>query len=150
MNENTNFAERRQHKRSGVKQIVVGVLKSSRPEIIGAITDISLSGVKFTYNELNNAPPKDSFRSISLIADANYLYDIPCNCAWNNRVTTESDSELRPLRQYGIQFGKLNPWQLLLLKNIIDECVYLNDPNITANANKTQNSTKNGYYQTDS
>jgi len=149
MNENIGFAERRQHKRSGVKQIVVGVLKSTSPEIIGSITDISLSGVKFTYNELKNAPPKESFQSIDLIADANYLYDIPCDCAWN-RVVTEFDSELRTLRQYGIQFGKLTPWQLLLLKNIIDECVYLNDPNITANANKTQDSTKNGYYQTDS
>ena len=118
MKEKTGFTERRQLTRTSLKNIVVGVLNSDEPEIIGRITDISLSGVKFTYHELRKVSPKQPICSIDLIADSNYLFNIPCDYAWNKKVETESDSELSNLRQYGIKFGKLTSSQSFSLKSI--------------------------------
>lgn len=122
MKKNTGFTERRQHARASVKSIVVGILNAAEPEIIGSISDISLGGVKFTCNELKLAPENDPVRTIDLIVDENYVFDIPCNYAWNNKINSEADSELAGLRQCGIRFGDLTPWQLFQLRGIIDTC----------------------------
>ena len=121
MKESPKYTERRQHIRASVKNIVLGVLNIGEPEIIGSITDISFGGVKFTYNELRMIPQTHSIHSIDLIADSNCLLDIPCDYVWNKTVETESDSKSTNLRQYGIQFDKLTPWQYSLLKSIIDD-----------------------------
>jgi len=120
MKENSDYTERRQHTRSSAKSIVVGILNSDSSNIIGSITDISLGGVKLTYNELEMDSPKHPINSIDLIVDCDYLMDIPCYCTWNKKVGMKPDSELTNLRRYGIQFGKLNPWELSLLRSIID------------------------------
>lgn len=79
MKENTGFTERRKHTRTSVKNIIVGVINSDEPEIIGSITDISPGGVKFTYHGLRKLPLKHPIYSIDFIPDNNHLFDIPCD-----------------------------------------------------------------------
>ena len=134
MKVNPGYTDRRQHTRASVKNIVVGFLNSNEPEIIGSITDISLGGLKLTYNELRMEPPKHPIHSIDVIADNNYLLDIPCEYAWDDKVKTQSESELTNLRQYGIQFGKLTPRQRSLLRSLIDYCGSLRINSISSNA----------------
>ena len=125
MKENKNYTERRQHERSSVQNFVVGILNSGEPVAIGSITDISLGGVRCTYDELRMAPDDNPFHSIDLIADNHYLGDIPCECAWSVNLETESFSKLTNLRQYGIQFGKLTPNQFFLLRSFINRCGFI-------------------------
>lgn len=120
MNDNKDFTERRQHERASVQNIVVGILNSGEPVTIGLIDDISLGGVKYTH-ELSMAPIDKPIHSIDLIADSNCLMnDIPCDCAWDVDVIKEPTSQLRELRQCGIQFGKLTQNQIFLLKSLIE------------------------------
>ena len=120
MKKQTDIAERRKHERTSVKNVVVGVLNIGEPGLIGSITDISLGGVKFTYHEFRAKPLKADIKSIDLIADINYMLDFPCSSAWNKMVEAEQDLKSN-LRQYGIKFGKLAPWQVFILKSIISE-----------------------------
>ncbi len=122
MKKNTGFTERRQHARSSVTSIVVAILNAAKPEIIGSITDISLGGVKFTCNEPRLAPENEPVRTIDLIADENYVFDIPCDCAWINKIDTETGTDFTGLKQYGIRFGDLTSWQLFQLRGIIEDC----------------------------
>ena len=123
MNEKVDVTERRQHSRTVVRNIVVGVLNTSEPGLIGFITDISVGGVKFTYQESRKQFPKDLIHSIELRADnSECMFDFSCSYAWGNKVTTASDSELTNLRQFGIKFDKLTPWQSAMLKSIINDC----------------------------
>jgi hypothetical protein len=120
MKKNSDSAERRQHERTHVQTIVVGMLNSGESVTIGSIVDISMGGVKFTYHELKIAPDDSPIHSIDLIADNQNLLDIPCESVWDDIVETESDSKLTDLRQCGIQFGKLTPNQTFLLKSVIN------------------------------
>jgi hypothetical protein len=122
--------ERRQHTRTSVKHIVVGVLSSGEPGLIGSITDISLGGAKFTYHEFRTEFKKDPIHSIDLIADSNYILDFPCSYAWNKKIETEPGWKSN-LRQYGIQFGKLTSWQFSLLRSIINDCSSLGSDRAT-------------------
>ena len=122
MKESRDYTEQRQHERSYLHNIVVGILSSGEPVAIGSITDISLGGVRFTYDELTMAPNDNPCHSIDLIADDYYLGDIPCEYAWNIKVETESFFNLTNLRQCGIQFGKLTPNQIFLLRSFINRC----------------------------
>jgi hypothetical protein len=122
MEESRDYTERRQHERSYLQNLVVGILSSDEPLAIGSITDISLGGVKCTYDELRMAPDDRLFHSIDLIAEDHYLGDIPCECAWDVNLETESFSKLTNLRQYGIQFGELTPNQIFLLRSFINRC----------------------------
>ena len=81
MKEVKDLAEWRQHERSCVQNQVVGILNSGEPITIGSITDISLGGVRFTYNYLRMVPNDNPIHSIDLIADGHYLVDIPCEYA---------------------------------------------------------------------
>jgi hypothetical protein len=125
MEESRDYTERRQHERSYLQNLVVGILNSGEPVAIGSITDISLGGVKCIYDELRMAPDDTPFHSIDLIADDHYLGDLPCECAWDVNLETESFSKLTNLRQYGIQFGKLTPNQIFLLRSFINRCGYM-------------------------
>lgn len=117
--------ERRQHSRTAVKNVVVGVLNTGEP---GLITDISEGGVKFTYQECRKEFKKDPIHSIELRADnSKCMFDFSCSYAWGNNVTTGSDSELTNLRQYGFKFGKMTPWQSAMLKSIIKDCSSTSD-----------------------
>ena len=120
-----DFAEWRQHERTYVQNLVVGILNSGAPITIGSITDISLGGARCTYNELKMAPDEGPFHSIDLIADGHYLVDLPCGNAWDGRVETESYSKLTDLRQCGVQFGELTPNQIFLLRSFINHCASL-------------------------
>ena len=115
-----DIAEWRQHERTYVQNLVVGILNAEEPITIGSITDISLGGVKFTYNDLRMASDDIPIQSIDLIADGYYLVDIPCAYAWNVNVETESNSNLTGLKQCGIQFGKLTPNQIFLLRSLVN------------------------------
>ena len=131
MKENKNYTERRQHERSSVQNFVVGILNSGRSVTIGSVSDISMGGARCTYNELKMAPDDGTYHSIDLIADGQYLVDFPCENAWDTKVETESFSKLTDLRQCRVQFGKLTPNQIFLLRSFINHCSYLKIKNIT-------------------
>ena len=121
MKAKTDSTERRNHLRTKTKNIVVGVLNIGEPGLIGSINDISVGGVKFTYHEFRTESARAPIKSIDLIADSNYLLDFPCKSAWNQKVHKEPGWKSN-LRQYGIQFGELSPWQLSMLRSIINDC----------------------------
>jgi len=116
-----DFTERRQHERAFTQNLLVAILNTEEPVTIGLINDISLGGVKYTY-ELTMAPNDNPIHSIDLIAETQHLIDIPCEYAWNIDVDKKSYSSLRELRQCGIKFGKLNPNQIFLLRSLINSC----------------------------
>ena len=122
MKEDSVHTERRQHERSYLQNLVVGVLNSEEPLIIGTIPDISQGGVRCTYNALKMAPNESPFHSIDLIADGQYLNDIPCKCVWDVKVEMDSYSKLTDLRQCGIEFGEMTPNQAFLLRSFVNRC----------------------------
>ena len=113
------MTERRQYERAKVQNVVVGILNSNEPVIIGSINNISLGGVKFTH-ALTLPPINNPIRSIDLIADNLCLIDIPCKYAWNDEVATEPDLKLKELKLCGIEFGDLTANQIFLLEGFID------------------------------
>lgn len=121
MKENVDFTERRHHERTSVQNLVVGILNSDEPVIIGSITDISMGGVKYTH-ELRMAPNDNPIHSIDLIAYNHCLIDIPCDFAWNVELETNPDSQIKDVRQCGIKFGELTPNQTFLLRSLIKRC----------------------------
>ena len=140
MKEGRDFTEQRQHERAGVQTIVVGILNSRKSVTIGSITDISLGGIKCTYNnELRTEPNDNLIHSVDLIAESHNLVDIPCKYAWDVKVETNSDDKLTDLRQCGVQFGKLTPNQIFLLRNFIDHYASLGIKGITSDVHITSN-----------
>ena len=129
---NKDFTERRQYERASVQKIVLGILNSDEIVTTGLINDISMGGVNFTH-ELVLVSTATSIHSIDLIADSDFLNDIPCEYAWNFKVEKESQFNSRYLRQCGIQFGKLDPNQIFMLRSFINRCTTLGTQNITAN-----------------
>lgn len=132
-----DFAEQRQHKRTNVKNLVVAILNTDDPVTIGSITDISLGGVKFTYNQLNMDFNVNRINSIDLIAESFSLVDIPCASVWNVTVGKESFSKFVNLNQGGIQFGKLTPNQIFLLQRLITRCSSEENKGYTSNEEET-------------
>ena len=137
MKKSKDFSERRLHERFNVESLVVGILTSGEPELIGSVIDISLGGVKFTYNEQTEAPA--SYQSIDLIADDCYMEDIPCKNTWEDKIETYSFSKLTDLKQCGIQFENLTPNQIFLLRKFINRCASLRINGITSNVHITYN-----------
>jgi hypothetical protein len=140
MKEVQNYIKRRQHLRTKVQSIVVGILNSKEPERVVSITDISLGGVKYACNVFRVATNKSPVHSIDLIAGSLYVLEIPCKCVWDGEVETESHTKLSMIRQCGIQFGKLTPWQSFSLKSIIDDCASLDNKSIISNKGTSQSS----------
>ena len=128
---NSDYTERRQHERASMQTIVIGMLNSGESITTGSITDISLGGVKFTYHEHIMEPKDSPIQSIDLMAGIHNLVDIPCEYVWDETVDTGSDSKLTHLRQCGIQFGKLTPNQIFLLRSFINHCASLRVNGIT-------------------
>lgn len=122
MEELRDFTERRGHERAPVQNLIVGILNASGPVTIGSINDISLGGVKFTYNDLSMKPDDHFIHSIDLIAEDFSLVNIPCDSAWDADIEKESFSKFTNLKQCGIRFGQLTPVQTFLLKNLIERC----------------------------
>jgi len=131
-----NFIERRRHERARVQSIVVGILNSDEIVATGLINDISLGGVNFTH-ELGMAPDATFVNSIDLIAENNYLNDIPCEFAWHLKVEKEPYLSSRKQRRCGIQFVELSPDQIFLLRRIINRCTSLGIKNITSTVHLT-------------
>ena len=131
MKESSDPREQRQHERASMQTIVIAMLSSGESLTIGSIADISLGGVKFTSHALKVAPDDSPIQSIDLIADSHNLVDIPCEYAWDETVDTVSDSKLTHLRQCGIQFGKLTPNQIFLLRGFINNMTSLGINGIT-------------------
>ena len=115
------FTERRQHERAFAQNLIVAILNNAEPVTIGLINDISLGGVKYTY-ELAMAPNDNPIHSIDLIADSQHLIDIPCEYVWNVDVERESYSNVTDFRQCGIKFGKLDSNQIFLLRSFVNRC----------------------------
>ena len=134
---NSDYTERRQHERASMQTIVIGMLNSGESITTGSITDISLGGVRCTYNDLRMVSNDSPIHSIDLIADGYYLVDVPCEYVWDVKVETESHSKLTDLGQCGIQFGKLPPNQIFLLRSFINRCASLGIKGITSNVHIT-------------
>jgi len=132
MKKSGDHRERRQHERAPLQSIVVGMLNIGELETIGSIIDISLGGVKYTYNEFRTAPLKCPIHSIDLIGDSYYLFDIPCEYVWDSGVEKNPNLNQKKIRQCGIQFGKLTPNQIILLKSFINRCAYPETNGITS------------------
>ena len=122
MKERRYYTEQRQHERTGMQILIVGILKSGEPVAIGSITNISLGGVRCTYNDLRMVHNDNSIHSIDIIADGYYIVDIPCEYAWDVKVETKSYSKLTDSRQCGIQFCKQSPNKIFLLRSFINHC----------------------------
>ena len=139
MKQNRDFTELRQHERAHVQTIIVGMFNSGEPVTIGSIADISLGGVKLTYHELKMVTDDNSIHSIDLIADSHNLVDIPCEYVWDVNVEKESESKVSELKQCGIQFGKLTPNQIFLLRSFINCYTSLGMDNRTSNVHINYN-----------
>ena len=137
MNESRDYTERRRHERASVQTIVVGILNSGEPVTMGSISDISMGGVKCTYDEFRMAPNDSPIHSIDLIADNHDLVDIPGKSVWDVKLERESFSKLTNVRQCGIKFGELTPNQIFLLKCFIDHCKSLGINATTSNTDIT-------------
>lgn len=122
MSESTDSTERRQHKRLAVSSGVIAVLITSAPEIIGAVSDISLGGVKVTYHNPKNRKIDLTSFKLDLISDDRFVEAIPCNNAWDLAMESNELITAGDLRQCGIQFEDLNPNQLFLLRGFINRC----------------------------
>ena len=133
MQESKDFTERRLHERASVQNIVIGVLNSDEPSMIGLINDISLGGVNYTQ-ELRIARNENPIHSIDIIANSEYqLFDIPCEYAWKNDSQRGPSSKLSDLRECGIRFGQLNANQVFSLKSLINRCTSIGTKGITPN-----------------
>jgi hypothetical protein len=137
MEESRDYTEKRKHERLNVNKVVVAILNSDEPVTVGSITDISLSGVKCTYDEFRLVSNDNPVHSIDLIADNHDLVDIPGKAVWDVKVERETFSTLTNVRQCGIQFGELTPKQIFLLKNFIDHCASLGTNATTSNTDIT-------------
>jgi len=124
--------ERRQYERARLQNIVIGILNSDEVFTIGLINDISVCGVNFTH-EISMTPDATPIHSINLIADNKCLIDLPCASIWHSTVEEHSDFKIKNLQHCGIQFGKLNPDQLFMLKSIINRCTSLGTSGIISN-----------------
>ena len=118
MKDKNESTERRQHERGSVQNLVVGILNSDEPAIIGSIKNISLGGVMYIY-ALRMSSNDKPINSIDLIAENICLTDIPCEYAWQAETEAEPDCNIKDLRLCGIKFGKLNPYQIFLLGGFI-------------------------------
>ena len=114
--------ERRQHTRSPVSSGVIAVLITSSPEVIGAVTDISLGGVKITYHNPKNRKIDFAKLKLDLISDDRFVEAIPCSNAWDHALESNEFITAGDLRQCGIRFEDLNPNQLFLLRGFINRC----------------------------
>ena len=139
MEESRDYTEKRKHERVNVRKVVVAILNSDEPVTMGSITDISLSGVKCTYDEFRTVSHDNPVHSIDLIADNHDLFDIPGKSVWDVKLERESFSKLTNVRQCGIQFGELTPNQIFLLKSFIDHCASLGINATTSNTDITYN-----------
>ena len=139
MKKSRESTELRQHERASVQTIVVGILNSGESITIGSIADISLGGVKLTYQELKMVPDDNSIHSIDLIADSYNLIDIPCENVWEVNVEKEPESKVSDLKQCGIQFGKLTTNQNFLLRSFINRYATLEINNKTSNVHMIYN-----------
>ena len=125
MEESRDYTEKRKHERVYVRNVVVSILNSDEPVTMGSITDISLSGVKCTYDNFRMVSNGNPVHSIDLIADNHDLVDIPGKSVWDTKVDRGSFSKLSNVRQCGIQFGELTPNQIFLLRSFINHCAFL-------------------------
>ncbi len=122
MAESAGHEERRKHKRSPVSSGVIAVLITSAPEVIGAVSDISLGGAKVTYHNPKNRKIDFATFKLDLISDDRFVEAIPCSNAWDNALENSDFIAAGDLRQCGIQFEGLNPNQLFLLRGFINRC----------------------------
>jgi hypothetical protein len=128
MAESAEYEERRQHKRSPVSSGVIAVLITSAPEVIGAVSDISLGGVKVTYHNPKNRNIDFAKLKLDLISDDRFVEAIPCINAWDHAIESSDFLAGGDLRQCGIKFESLNPNQLFLLRGFINRCALKGDP----------------------
>ena len=114
MRNKEELIERRKHKRFKVKG---GAFAVSTPDYknLGQIKDISKGGLAFQFIE-NGEQTKGSFEIeiFSTVGDF-YLKKLPVRTVLDFEVENTVSSNSMPMRQWSMQFGKLNHLQKLLL-----------------------------------
>ena len=120
--QSAEYQERRQHQRTSVSSGVIAVLITSSPEIIGSVSDISLSGAKITYHDPKSRDIDLSRLKVDLISDDRFVESIPCSSVWDRNMESSSFISAGDLRQCGIQFVNLTPNQMFLLRGFINRC----------------------------
>ena len=114
MRNKEELIERRKHKRFKVKG---GAFAVSTPDYknLGQIKDISKGGLAFQFIE-NSEQTKGSIEIeiFSTVGDF-YLKKLPVRTVLDFEVDNTVSSNSMPMRQWSMQFGKLNHLQKLLL-----------------------------------
>jgi hypothetical protein len=106
MENNKDFAERREYKRFEVQE---GAFASLRGPVskLGQITDISRGGLAFRYIDTGMHPDR-SFDLDILIADNGFhLKEVPCKKISDSEITSEFHFSSIKMRRLGVQFMEL-------------------------------------------
>jgi len=120
MEKSKDFPDRRVNKRAKLDVLVVGILNSAEPEIMGSVVDISLGGVKLSYSE--QVGPQATFQTIDLIAGDSHIGEIPCRKIWEYHEATNSFLNVMDGKHCGIKFDTLSPDQIFQLRSFINRC----------------------------
>ena len=114
MKNKREFIERRKHKRFKVKGGAFAV-STTDCKNLGQIKDISKGGLAFQFIE-NGEPAKGSIE-IEIFSTAGdfYLKKLPVKTVLDSEIDNTVSSHSMPMRQWRMQFGKLNYFQELLL-----------------------------------
>jgi hypothetical protein len=113
-----NNRERRKQKRfKAMKGAFAAVRQTSNQ--LGQIKDISFGGLAFTY--LANEGAINDARALDIFVTKHRLYikDIPFQLVRDNLVEKESPFSTVPVRQQGVQFGKLSSEQRRQLMHLM-------------------------------
>ena len=114
---NDNRDRRKQKRFKAVNGAFAAVRQKSNQ--LGQIKDISFSGLAFTY--LANEGAINGARALDIFVTKHRLYikDIPFELVRDSQVEKESPFSTVPVRQQGVQFGKLSSEQRSQLMHLM-------------------------------
>jgi hypothetical protein len=111
--------ERRKHKRFRVQDGTFAVL-GPRYGKIGPITDMSMSGLAFSYIAGEEQDNGSYQLSILLAQDSFHLTRIPFKTVWDTEAKEVPFSTL-DMRQCGVEFGQLTEKQISQLEHFVEK-----------------------------
>ena len=116
MSTDTDYTDRRQHKRYMVKEgaFTVNCAKS------GMITEISTGGLTFHYVDRKAWAEEATELDIVFDADDFYLDKIPCKSVSDIATAGDLPDKAKVIKRHSVEFGKLTPTQLEQLHYFIE------------------------------
>lgn len=120
----TDFLDRRKHKRYVVKEgaFTTNCTKS------GMITDISAGGLTFRYVDRKTCTGNTTELDIVVDDDSFYLDGIPCTTVSDVATPGDLPDKAKVIKRHSVQFGKLTPIQLEQLRFFIENYTLENQP----------------------